>query len=250
MELMIEKLLGFVLVLTRISACFLVLPVFGSRNIPANIKVAMTMLLAVFFSMVVRLPISGSGVSSLQAGLLIAGEAFYGLALGLIVNVVFSAVRFGVHIVEQEMGLTMAEVLDPLTGDSADPLSLLIEMLFIVLFLSVNGHHMLLMILSRSYDSFPVGSTPTIPVMTEGVIKSGTVMFVAALRMAAPMLAIFLLLKVVLAVLARIVPEMDVLFMSFPLTVGLGLLMAGIFLPLVNGFLPEFSQWMGKLLPL
>jgi flagellar biosynthetic protein FliR len=75
-------------------------------------------------------------------------------------------------------------------------------------------------------------------------------MFVAALRMAAPMLAIFLLLKVVLAVLARIVPEMDVLFMSFPLTVGLGLLMAGIFLPLVNGFLPEFSEWMGKLLPL
>jgi len=148
------------------------------------------------------------------------------------------------------MGLTMAEVLDPFTGDSAEPLSMLIEMLFIVLFLSVNGHHMLLMILSRSYDSFPVGSTPTIPVMTEGVIKSGTVMFVAALRMAAPMLAIFLLLKVVLAVLARIVPEMDVLFMSFPLTVGLGLLVAGIFLPLVNGFLPEFSDWMGKLLPL
>ncbi len=250
MELMIEKLLGFVLVLTRISACFLVLPIFGSKNIPNNVKAAMTILLAVFFSMATQLSVSGKGVSGLQAGLLIASEAFYGLSLGLIVGIVFSAVRFGVHIVEQEMGMTMAEVLDPFTGDTAEPLSTLVEMLFIMLFLSINGHHLLLMILSRSYESFPAGSIPTIPAMTEGIIKSGSVMFMASLRLAAPLLAIFLLLKVVLAVLARIVPEMDILFMSFPLTIWLGLLMAGIFLPLVNGYLTEFSGWMDKLLPL
>jgi flagellar biosynthetic protein FliR len=75
-------------------------------------------------------------------------------------------------------------------------------------------------------------------------------MFVAGLRLAAPMLAAFLLLMIVLAILARAVPEMNILFISFPLRVGLGLLMAAIFLPFTNEFVSEFADWMGKLLPL
>ncbi len=74
-------------------------------------------------------------------------------------------------------------------------------------------------------------------------------MFLLGLRLAAPMLAAFLLLMVVLAVLARMVPEMNILFISLPLRVGLGLLMAAIFLPFINGFVAEFADWMGKLLP-
>jgi flagellar biosynthetic protein FliR len=88
------------------------------------------------------------------------------------------------------------------------------------------------------------------PLLASGVVKAGSTMFLLGLRLAAPMLAAFLLLMVVLAVLARMVPEMDILFISFPLTVGLGLLMAALFLPLINAFLGEFAEWMGKLLPL
>jgi flagellar biosynthetic protein FliR len=63
-------------------------------------------------------------------------------------------------------------------------------------------------------------------------------------------LAAFLLLMVVLAVLARIVPEMNILFVSFPLRIGLGLLMVAIFMPFINNFVAEFADWMDKLLPL
>jgi flagellar biosynthetic protein FliR len=82
------------------------------------------------------------------------------------------------------------------------------------------------------------------------MIKAGSVMFTASLRLAAPMLAAFLLLMVVLAVLARMVPEINILFVSLPLRVGLGLLMAALFLPLISGFFSEFADWIGKLLPL
>jgi flagellar biosynthesis protein FliR len=58
------------------------------------------------------------------------------------------------------------------------------------------------------------------------------------------------LLLIVLAILARIVPEMNILFISLPFRVGLGLVMAAIFLPFVSGFVSEFADWMGKLLPL
>ena len=250
MELMIEKLLGFVMVLTRISAFFLVLPIFGWKSIPVRVKVATTVLLAIFFSMIIPLPIDTRQISALEAGLLISNEAIYGLALGLIVAVVFSVVKLAGRIVERQMGLAMAQILDPLTGERAQPMGSLLEMIFIILFLSANGHHLFLLIISRSYEAFPVGSIPTIPILAGGIIEAGSTMFVAGLRLAAPMLAAFLLLMVVLAVLARIVPEMNILFVSFPLRIGLGLLMAAIFVPFINSFVAEFADWMGKLLPL
>ena len=250
MALMIEKLLGFVMVLTRISAFFLVIPVFGWQSIPIRIKVAMTVMLAIFFSMIIPVPVFAGRVSTAEAVLLIANEATYGLALGLVAVIVFTAVKLSGGIIEQEMGFTMAEILDPLTGESTQPLGSLLEMIFIMLFLSANGHHLFLLIISRSYESFPAGSIPTIPVLTAGIIQAGSTLLIHGLKLAAPILAAFLLLMVVLAVLARMVPEMDVLFISFPLRIGLGLLMVAIFMPFISSFVAEFVQLMGKLLPL
>jgi flagellar biosynthetic protein FliR len=250
MVLMIEKLLGFVMVLTRISAFFLVIPVFGWQSIPIRIKVAMTVMLAIFFSMITPVPVVADRVSTAEAVLLIANEATYGLALGLVATLIFASVKLSGRIIEREMGLAMAEILDPLTGERAQPLGSLLEMIFIMLFLSANGHHLFLFIISRSYESFPAGSIPTIPVLTEGIIQAGSTMLIHGLKLAAPILAAFMLLMVVLAVLARMVPEMNILFVSFPLRVGLGLLMVAIFLPFISSFVAEFAKLMGKLLPL
>ena len=249
MTLMVEILLGFVMVLTRISAFFLVLPVFGWKTIPVRIKVGLIVLISVFFSFITPLAIQPKNVSVLEAILLLANEATYGFALGLIAAVVFYAVKLSGRIIERQMGLALAEVLDPLTGERSQPLGSLMEMIFLILFLSANGHHLLLLIISKSYEAFPAGRIPTIPVLTAGVAKAGSAMFIAGLRLSAPMLAAFLLLMVVLAVLARIVPEMNILFISLPLRVGLGLVMVMIFLPYINGFIAEFADWMGKLLP-
>lgn len=259
MELIIEKLLSFVMVLTRISAFFMLIPVFGWITIPVRIKVALILLLSVFFSIITppfsisqdsSFAINPKQVSTLEVILLIANEAAYGLALGLVVTIIFSVVKLSGRIIEREMGLTMASILDPLTGEETEPLGSLIEMIFIILFLNANGHHLFLLIISKSYEAFPSGSIPTIPILAGGVVQAGSAMFFAGLRLAAPMLAAFLLLLVILAVLARIVPEMDILFISLPLRAGLGLLMAAMFLPFINGFIAEFADWMVKLLPI
>ena len=250
MELMIEKMFGFVMVLTRISAFFLVIPVFGWKSIPIRIKIAMTILLAVFFSMIVPFSFDAGYITSAEAVLLIASEATYGLALGLVATLIFAAVKFSGRVIERQMGLAMAQILDPLTGERAQPLGSLLEMIFILLVLSANGHHLFLLIISRSYESFPAGSIPTIPVLTEGIITAGSTMLIHGLKLSIPVLAAFLILMVVLAVLARVVPEMNILFMSLPLRVGLGLLMVAIFMPFIGSFVGEFAKLMGKLLPL
>ncbi len=163
MELMITKLLGFVLVLTRVSAFFLVTPVFSWKTIPVRIKVAIVLLISVFFSMTIPSAVNCKQISTLEAILLISNEAIYGLALGLVVVFIFSAVKLSGRIIERQMGLAMAQTFDPLSGERAQPLGILIEMIFILLFLSANGHHLFLLIISRSYHAFPVGSIPTIP---------------------------------------------------------------------------------------
>ncbi len=182
--------------------------------------------------------------------LLIAGEAMYGLGLGLIVMMLFSAVQIGGRIIEREMGFAMADTLDPFSGEPAEPLSILIEMIFILMFLAVNGHQQLLLVISKSYQTFPAGQIPELPHLVEGFVKTGSTMLIMGLRLAGPMLAAFLLMLMVLAVLSRIIPEMDILFISMPLQIGLGLLMVGMLFPFINEYLGEFSDWMGKLLPL
>jgi flagellar biosynthesis protein FliR len=251
MDFMLDKLLGFTMVLTRISAFFLVAPVFSWTSIPVRYKVVMTFLLSLFFILVTpSCSINSRSNSVLQAIILLSNEAIYGLALGLITVLLFNTIRLCGQIIELQMGLTMAKILDPLTSESSQPLAMILEMIFILLFLSANGHHLFLLLISRSYETFPAGTIPTIPILVTGITKASSVLLLAGLRLAAPILAAFLLLLVILAVLARIAPEMNILFISLPMCVGLGLIMVIVFLPLINTFITEFADWMGKLVPL
>jgi flagellar biosynthetic protein FliR len=250
MELTGGQLLGFVMVLTRISAFFMVLPIFGWTVLPLRVKVAIAVLIAIFFS--VATP-AGNGlrdVSIFEGMFLVANEAVYGLALGLVFVILFGVVRFAGQIIERQMGFAMAEILDPFSDESEQPLASLLEMIFMVLFLSANGHHLFLLAVSRSYEVFPAGSIPTAAALAVGMIKATSSMLVAGLKLAAPIMAALLLLMVVLAILTRVVPEMNVLFISFPLSVGLGLIMVVFFLPFINGFVTELAELMGKLVPL
>ena len=250
MEPVFDKLLCFVLVLTRLSSFFLILPIFGGTSIPLRLKASMAFILSVFFAMLVPFNPSNLQVSIQAAILLIMNEAVYGLALGLVARCLFSAVKIGGSIIEDQIGFKMSEVLDPLTGESAQALSTMLEMIFILLFLSMNGHHLFISIISRSYETFPIGSIPGIEMLVRGIVDAGSAMLVAGLKIAAPILAAFLLLMVVLAILARIVPEMNILFISLPVRVGLGLFMVAVFVPFISSFVSEYAKLVNKLIPI
>jgi flagellar biosynthetic protein FliR len=187
---------------------------------------------------------------TVQAVLLLSCEATYGLALGAIANVLFATVKLAGRIIEDQMGLTMAEMLDPLSEEQGQPLASLLEMIFVIAFLAVNGHHLLLKIIHRSYELFPPGKIPSIATLTSNMLDATSMLLVAGLQLAAPILAALLILLVALAILARIVPEMDIFFISFPLRILLGLAMLIIFVPFINDFVGEMAKMMAKVLPL
>ena len=250
MDFMIAKLLGFFMILTRVSSFFVILPFFSWKTIPVRVKVALAFLLSVFFAMITPINFDCSQIKPLQAVLFLAYESIYGLAIGLMVLILFSVIKISGQIIEMQMGLTMGSVLDPTSGEENQPFGILMETLFILIFLAMDGHHLFLMVISRSFEAFPAGTIPTLATLVDGIVQSFTVMFITALRLAAPLLAMFMMLLVALAVLARVVPEMDILFISMALRVTVGLLMATTFLPFIKEYVAEFSQWMNKLLPI
>jgi flagellar biosynthetic protein FliR len=250
MDLLTGKILGFILVVTRIGAFFAVSPVFSWKAIPMRTRMAVVVLVSLFFAAINTCPVKSSDIQFIQVVLLLANELIYGLALGYVAVLIFSTVRLAARICERQMGLTMANILDPLSGENAQPVAMIMEMIFILLFLSANGHHLFLMAISKSYETFPITTTPDIARLTESVIVAGSTMLTLGLKMAVPILSAFLLIMVVLAVLARIAPETNILFLSLPLRVGLGLIMVGIFLPFINQFVTDFAQWINKIMPL
>jgi flagellar biosynthetic protein FliR len=250
MDLLSGKILGFMLVVTRVGAFFMTSPVFSWKAISTRTRIAASVLVSVFFATVNNCPVKTEEIHLLDVILLLANELIYGAALGYVTMMLFSAVRLGARICERQMGLSMANILDPLSGENAQPLAMIMEMIFILLFLSANGHHILLITISKSYETFPMTTIPDIERLAESVIVSGSTMLMLGLKLTVPILAAFMLLMVVLAVLARIAPETNILFLSLPLRVGMGLVMVSIFLPFVNEFVAEFAQWMDKIIPI
>jgi flagellar biosynthetic protein FliR len=248
--LLAAKLLSFAMVLTRISAFFLFVPVFGWEVIPMTIKVSAALLLSFFFAFVKPAVVTIEEVSAVQVIIMLGFEATYGLALGAIANILFSAVKLGGRIAEDQMGLSMAEVLDPLTEERGQPVGSLLEMIFVIAFLGANGHHLLIRVINRSYELFPAGKIPTVASLAANMIEATTAMLAAGLRLAAPMLAALLVLLIALAILARMVPEMDIFFISFPLRMLVGFTMLIVFVPFIDGFVGEMAQLMAQVLPL
>jgi flagellar biosynthesis protein FliR len=253
--LLVGKVFVFMMVLTRITAFFLVAPIFGTNSIPATMKIAATLMLSIFFSVVnpQAAPAGFSGAeqgAAIQAIVLLGGEAAYGVALGAIANIIFSALKLGGTIAEDQMGLTMAQVVDPFSDEPGAPLASIMDMLFVVAFLAANGHHLLIKVIQRSYELFPAGKIPTMATLAGNMLEATSVMLIAGLRVAAPILAALLVLLVALAILSRIIPEMDIFFISFPLRILIGLILAVAMAPFINEFVGETAKLMARILPL
>ncbi len=249
MEFLAGKMLGFILILTRVGAFFSSSPLFSWKAIPVRTKVIMALLVSAFFAAITPCQFTSENITLIETTLLIANEFLYGLAMGLVAYCLFAVVRASGQIISRQMGLTMAKVLDPFSGEQGQPLGMLLEIIFILLLFATSSHHLLIQVLSRSFQTFQPGLTPDVSVLVESVLTASSSLLMLALQMAAPLLAAFLLLMVVLAFMARVAPEANLLFLSMPLRVGMGMIMLTVFIPFLTNYIGTFTTWLGRLMP-
>ena len=239
LDIAVPQVIGFMLVVARLSGLFLIAPVFSSPMIPPRIKLMVLLALAATIT-----PIVATATPNVPTGILpliiaMATESIIGLALGFSVAIVFSAVQVGASLIDTSIGFSMANIIDPLNNAQASVLGSFYSLVATLAFLAVNGHHWLLAGFKRSYDTVGLGQTPDIEQMMTNLFVTFGSLFSMAFQIAAPVLVTLLLVDVVLGIIARVVPQMNVFFVGIPLKIGVGLVAVIICLPTFTGFLEQ-----------
>lgn len=212
----------FVLVVFRLAGMMLYAPLFGSARIPRRIKGAIVLVLALGMAPGLAPPVV-MPQTAWQLALGIGGEIAFGLAMGMVMSFVFIAVQWAGAMVGQQMGLNMAEVMDPAMGGGGSIIGDLYYMMTLVVFLLVGGHRMMLQGVRESFDLLPllsVGMNQSLFDLLARLLESATVL---AMQLAAPVLVTMLVVDLVLGLIGRAVPQMNVMAMGLSLRAAAGL---------------------------
>jgi flagellar biosynthetic protein FliR len=228
----------FLLVLVRITGVMMVAPVFGSQTVPVPVKIFLSLLLALLFFPLVRG--QGAAVPSDAAALTlaVAGELAVGFLIGFAAALLFAGVQFGGHLIDQELGLQQANLLDPVLNEQISIMGQFKVLLATLVWLLINGHHLLITSISDSFRAVPLMGLR----FSEGAALhlSDTLMrdfFRMGIGIAAPALVTLFLITIAMAFMARTAPEMNVFALSFTLRLAVGIVVIALGVGLfVSGF--------------
>src|SRR6266699_1858998 len=211
-----ETLIVFLFLTIRIGAIVLSLPLLDSRNIPAQLKVLFILMLGVALYPLVQTQQVVIPQRLGHLGLVVVSEMLIGLTIGFVAQLLFAGIQLGGEIISQQMGLNMATIFDPTSAHQVSLVTHLQYVLAMLMFLSSSAHHWFIIAMAESLQSIPLA----------GLSTSGAVL---------PVILALLLATLVLGVIARLVPQLNVFMLSFPATLGLGLVMLALALPAVMG---------------
>jgi flagellar biosynthetic protein FliR len=225
----------------RVAAVLFFAPFFGSAQVPARLKVA----LALVFS-VALYPLVPAGAFHRSSGLFdlviaVFTELTIGLAIAYAVQLIFAAVQLAGTVVDFQMGFGVVNVIDPQTQSQVSITAQFHNIIAVLFFLAINGHHILIGALVDSFALINPSRIDFSSLTPEFIMKIFSATFIVAVKIAAPMMAVLFFLSVGLGLVARTVPQMNVFIVGFPLQIGVGLLMIGLSMPFFSMILK--AQW-------
>jgi flagellar biosynthetic protein FliR len=235
----LTPILGIGLLLMRPGALLLASPAFGGMYAPAQVKIGLTFFLALAMLPTTAVPVTGSA-----AGLtgVIARELAIGLSMGLAVRVLIGAAELGGNLASFQMGLSYAAIVDPASGVRNNVLAMLYGNVALVTFLLTNAHHAFLRALRDSYVSMPIGGGAIGASMPEAVTTLLGLVFTVGVRLAAPLVIVLLIAELALALVSRSAPALNLMVVSAPVRLLLGLLLLGVVAPAAVGILTGMSD--------
>lgn len=228
----------------RLTGLLWVAPLFSARPIPFQMKTAILVLLTL-----VMIPVAAEGAPGGAAvnPVTVVGELVVGIVLGLSAGIFIAAAESAGDMMAVQMGLSGANVLDPLSSTQMPILGQFLGLFVLTIILSAGGHLIILEALATSLEVAPVGAPLALDAGIMGFIDLGASLFVLGLRFAAPVIAAMMIGNAALGVMARTVPQMNVLMLSFPLQIAIGLFTLAAALPLMARFVAGFESHYGQI---
>lgn len=226
----------FLLVLARLSAAVVVLPLFGARGVPPQAKIGLALLLSLVVLPLQSTPLPAPPADLLSFAVAVGSEVLVGITMGLAVALVFHAMEMAGSMVGVQMGFDMGAVLDPITGAQSGALAQFYRMLATLIFFAVNGHYLVISGLLHSFSVAPPGTADLSLIAGDRAGAFLGALVVMALRVALPVAGTLMLTDLAMGLAARMVPQMPVLIVGFPVKIGVGLFVLALSVPLVAAF--------------
>jgi flagellar biosynthetic protein FliR len=231
------------------------MPLLGSRNIPVLAKIGLALTVSLILLPSVKMDPAVFPQEPLSFLVLLGAEFFIGFLLGLAVKAVFAGIQMGGELVGFQMGLSLAHVIDPQTGMDSSALAQFHYFAGTLIFLAVDGHHWFFQALVQSFQTLSPGEIHLQAGLFTALTALTGAMFVIAVKLSAPVMAVLLFTQIAMGILAKAVPQVNILMTSFPITICVGLVFLGFsidfFLPYFRSLFEETGKELtGTLLPL
>jgi flagellar biosynthetic protein FliR len=221
----------WMIAMIRPGAAFMAAPVFGAPAVPLQLRLVVALALGIPALASTPFVLPQDGVVSVAGVMLVMGEVLAGLALGFAVQIGFSSALVAGEVISNAMGLGFAGMMDPATGSSSPAVSQFMSIMATFLFLAIGGHLQLATIIVESYHALPPGEAWLGAKSLQGVALFGAELFSAGLAIALPVGFALILIQLVMAMLARSAPQMNIFSVGLPATLLAGLILLAIAAP-------------------
>jgi flagellar biosynthesis protein FliR len=227
---------GFFLVLARLTPLFILAPMFSSTMMPPRVRSIVAVGLAIGLTPIAihgqHIPTDPLSVAGLLVVQLLVGGAF-----AFAVGAVFTAVEAAGALTDLVAGFSFGSIIDPVDNSQGGVMSTVYGLVGLAMFIAIGGDAWTLRGLSRTFNLVPLTKAPQIGSLTSGVEQAAASIFVSALEVAAPVLLALLVTDVAFGMVSRIVPQVNIFGVGFPLKVGVAMLVVSAALPFIGSFM-------------
>ncbi|MFZ5650302.1 MAG: flagellar biosynthetic protein FliR [Bacillota bacterium] len=241
-----ELTVTFLLIFARLGAFIVTAPVFGGQYAPGVVKAGIAFVISLILLPNIA-PLQHDPAGGLFGlALAVFREVGVGLMMGLVCSMVLQVLNILGQLFDLHVGFMMSSIFDPVTGGQVTLTAKFLYLLGIVLFFILDGHHMLLAGVARSFQILPLDSAVFSGSGALVLIKAFARMVTVAVQIAAPLIAVMLIIDVCLGLLGRTAPQMNIFMLGFPIKIGAGILTLAVMVPLMGMVFQSLYKMMEK----
>lgn len=237
---------SLLLIMMRVAPILFMTPPLNSRTIPRMAKIGLTLVVSLVLWPVVKTEAPFFPSEPFSFGFFMISEFMIGFFLGLSIQFIFAGIQLAGEYAGLQMGLAMASIIDPESGTNSSLIAQFYYLLGLLIFLSVDGHHWIFRALVKSFHLLAPGEFYLREGLYRHLLNLSGNMFLIAVKIAAPVMAVLILIQIVLGIVARMVPQVNVLISSFPLTIGVGFIFLGLSMEFLLPYLKTLFDESGK----
>ena len=238
----------FSVIVIRVAGILVAVPAIGSRSVPLQVRVGLVLGIAAILFPIVSDQLRPLHLALPQILPLMFMEFMVGMVLGFAIRLVMTAFDIAGELMGIQMGLNLISALDPVAGLQVPILGQFMGLLAFLIFFAIDGHHIVLEALVSSFQLVPPLHAHIGGAVVDALLTLGVGMFVLALKVGAPVMTALFVVTLGMGILGRTIPQLNVMLNNLPITIGVGLLVLGLSLPLFGALAQASFQELGPTL--